>query len=389
MHILFVTGEYPPMQGGVGAYTEQLALALQAQGATVSVLSSARAKARQHGHLSAELAIYPEFRHWGMAIWPAVKKWVNKLGADWLHVQYQTAAFGMNPAINLAPWFWRQQTHVAWTYHDLLPPYLFPKAGHALRTWVTERPAHLCHLPIVTNEGDFQQLAPKAPTVQKIPIGSNIQGVVLAPAARAAQRAQRGYAEDALVIGYFGFLNRSKGGLTLIRTLERLRHAHPHVHLLMIGERVGASDPTNFAYLQEVEALIAQLGLAERVQWTGRQDDAQVGADLAACDVLLMLYEDGASLRRGTLMAGLANGCAIVTTTPQAPLPELVDGRDLCYVTPGDAQAAANAILQIASDATRANALRQQARRRSQLFTWQAIAARHLELYESTAYIQL
>ncbi|MEZ4660267.1 MAG: glycosyltransferase family 4 protein [Caldilineaceae bacterium] len=382
MHILFVTGEYPPMQGGVGAYTEQLGLALRAQGAQVSVLTSARAKTLDSAHPSAGISVYPVFEHWGISIWSAAPKWAAKLGADWLHVQYQTAAFGMNPAINWAPWFWRRRIRVAWTYHDLLPPYLFPKAGHALRTWVTERPAHLAHLPIVTNAGDFQQLAPKAPNLQKIPIGSNIQGAVFSSAERQARRAQRGYAENALVVGYFGFLNRSKGGLTLIHTLDRLRQTHPDAHLLMIGERVGASDPTNFAYLQEVEALIAEGRLTERVHWTGRQDDAEVSADLAACDVLFMPYEDGASLRRGTLMAGLANGCAIVTTTPQAPLPELVDGRDLCYVAPGDAQAAAQVILQIARDAALAAGLRQQARQRSQLFSWEAIAARHLELYQ-------
>lgn len=370
------------MQGGVGAYTEQLGLALAAQGATVSVLTSSRAKGEALTPPSSDkIRIYPIFGRWGVDIWSTVGKWAEQLAADWLHVQYQTAAFNMNPSINFAPWFWRRRTRVAWTYHDLLPPYLFPKAGDALRTWVTERPASLAQLSIVTNEGDLRQLAPNAPKLHKIPIGSNIQAALPLPAERAAQRTARGFPDSALVVAYFGFLNRSKGGLTLIHTLDQLRRSQLDARLLMIGERVGASDPTNFAYLQEVEALIAQLGLAHCVQWTGRQDDAQVAADLAMCDVLFMPYEDGASLRRGTLMAGLANGCAIVTTHPQSPLPELVDGRDLCYVPPADAQAAAELILRLAQDSAFATALRQNARQRSQLFTWDAIAARHMALY--------
>jgi glycosyltransferase involved in cell wall biosynthesis len=149
----------------------------------------------------------------------------------------------------------------------------------------------------------------------------------------------------------------------------------------MIGERVGASDPTNYAYLQAVEAAIAAHGLDERVVWTGYQPETEVSADLAASDLLLMPYEDGASLRRGALMAGLAHGCAIVTTTPQAPLPELVDGRDLLYAPPGDPDAAAAAVLRIAQDPALADRLRANARAVANLFSWERIAEAHERLY--------
>ena len=117
------------------------------------------------------------------------------------------------------------------------------------------------------------------------------------------------------------------------------------------------------------------------MQWTGLQSDADVAAALNSCDVLLMPYTDGASLRRGTLMAGLANGCAIVTTTPQAPLPELVDGRDLLYVQPENDEALAGAVLRLVGDPTFAVALRANARLRSTLFAWDSIARAHLDLY--------
>jgi glycosyltransferase involved in cell wall biosynthesis len=304
------------------------------------------------------------------------------MGADWLHVQYQTAAFQMHPAINFAPYLWQQWgVRTAWTYHDLLVPYLFPKAGDFLRRWVTERPAFVANVTTVTNEGDYRQLAGRVDSLFKIPIGSNVQGRTLSPAERQIRRQERGYPDDALVIGYFGFLNRSKGGLTLIETLDHLVQAGRNAHLLMVGERVGASDPTNYGYLQTVEARIAALGLTDRVQWTGHQSDAEVGADLNAVDLLFMPYVDGVSLRRGTLMAGLVNGCAIVTTEPQDPLPELVDGRDLLTVPPEDAAASAAAILRIADDPVLAQRLRSHARQSSGQFTWAAIAAQHCDLY--------
>ncbi|CAN5729118.1 glycosyltransferase family 4 protein [soil metagenome] len=383
MHILFVTGEYPPQAGGVGAYTAELGQALWAQGVQVSVLTAQQSGAPPVAPL-ADISVYPIVPRWDWRIWRTIPTWAAKLAVDWVHVQYQTAAFAMHPAINLAPGRWRHaKFRIAWTYHDLLVPYLFPKAGARLRRWITERPAFTSNQTIVTNQGDYTALVGRVRNLANIPIGSNIEGRFFSPAARTQRRQQRGYGDHELVIGYFGFLNRSKGGSTLVRTLHQLVQAGRNVHLLMIGERVGASDPTNYQYLQEIEALIASLGLSARVTWTGHQTDAEVSADLAACDVLLMPYVDGASLRRGTLMAALAHGCALVTTAPQTPLPELLDQRDLLYVPAEDANAAAAAIAQVAENAALAAMLRTNARERSQLFTWPAIAEQHRKLYQS------
>ena len=389
------------MQGGVGAYTSELAHALVDLGVQASVLTS-----RPSGIApvpSHHVPVYPLVQRWDWSIWPTIYAKAAEVGADWIHVQYQTAAFGMNPAINFAPLWWRRKRSqgqptpsIAWTYHDLLVPYLFPKAGDTLRRWVTEWPATRCDFTVVTNEGDRFQLARKGssiPRLQSIPIGSNIEGVRLSEEERQQRRIMRGYKKADLVLAYFGFLNRSKGGKALIQTLHRLAQQQQdlgNVYLLMIGERVGASDVTNYAYLQEVEALIAELGLTAHVQWTGHQPQAEVSADLNACDVLVMPYADGASLRRGTLMAGLANGCAIVTTTPQAPLPELVDGEDLCYVayeppekgTQGSTVIAlAEAVRRLVSQPELMARLRVNAYRKSQLFSWQTIAQQHLDGY--------
>lgn len=382
MHIMFVTGEYPPMPGGVGAYTQELARALRLLDVQVSVLTSEAAADPAAINQAAQVRVLPVVRRWDWTFLRTASHLAAEVRADWIHVQYQTAAFGMHPAVNFAPGRWRTGSRrVAWTYHDLRVPYLFPKAGKRLRTWVTERPAHRADLVIVTNEGDRQQLAAAHVSAANIPIGSNIQGCDLSPAERTSRRRIYGYREDDVVLAYFGFLNRSKGGLVLIRALHRLAQSRANVHLLMIGEQVGASDTSNFAYLQEVKKLIRKLGLEHRVQWTGHQPDAEVAADLNACDVLLMPYTDGASLRRGTLMAGLANGCAIVTTTPASPMPELVDGRDLLLVPPENEQALAAAVERIATDPVLASRLRANARARSTQFGWESIAQAHVALY--------
>ena len=110
MHILFITGEYPPQPGGVGAYTAELGQALLAQGVQVSVLTSQKVDQQIKLPIVAPLngvAIYPVIPRWDWRIWRTVPAWAAKLAVDWVHVQYQTAAFAMHPAINLAPGRWR------------------------------------------------------------------------------------------------------------------------------------------------------------------------------------------------------------------------------------------------------------------------------------------
>ena len=65
-------------------------------------------------------------------------------------------------------------------------------------------------------------------------------------------------------------------------------------------------------------------------------------------------------------------------------LPELAGGRDLLYVAPGDAAAAAAAVLSLAADPAHAAGLRRAALAAAQQFTWEAIAREHLRLYAAS-----
>jgi glycosyltransferase involved in cell wall biosynthesis len=374
----------------VGAYTAELARALSEAGATVSVLTTRAAEATAEAERAPRSPQAPvrvsRIASWGPAIWELGARHARTMGAEWIHVQYQTAAYAMNPAINFAPERWqRAGLRVAWSYHDLLPPYLFPKAGARLRGWVTRRPAQNAALTIVTNESDRVELARHGIQAYAIPIGSNIPALRLSAEERTSLRIRYGIPPAAPLVGYFGFLNRSKGAPTLLRSLRRLVDAGVDAHLLLIGEGLGASDPTNRATQAEVHALIAELGVGERVRETGPLGDAEVAAALNAVDLLVLPFEDGASLRRGTLMAGLANGCAIVTTPPQAPLPELEVGTALLTAPAGDDAAFAAAMRRVLDDAALATRLREGAHTVSAHFAWESIARRHLALYDAVA----
>ena len=151
---------------------------------------------------------------WGWRLLREIPACARAVGADWVHVQYQTAAYGMHPAINALPRFLRRQgLRAAWTYHDLRVPYLFPKAGNRLRDRVTRLPLRAADAVIVTNQSDWESVRAQTRPGQlhRIPIGSDIESRQFSDGERRERRAMRGYGGDQLVLGYFGFLERQQG----------------------------------------------------------------------------------------------------------------------------------------------------------------------------------
>jgi len=391
MRIGLVTGEYAPMQGGVGDFTREVARALAALGHQVHVITNLNdplSMVNQDG-VSIEQAI----TSWGWGCWGALRDVAQALKLDVVNVQYQPAAYQLHPAINLLPWArrvpfvrWPRALPVVVTFHDLRVPYLFPKAGPLRRQTVLAL-ARYAEAAIVTNPEDEANLqsaiANRQLVIERIPIGSNIAPRVPDGYERSEWRAQWGLGPDEVVIGYFGFLHPLKGGEVLIRALAQLAAQGCPVKLLHIGGRTGSSDAdTNAAYAARVEALARELGVADRIVATGFVPPEQVTACLHAADVCAQPYAEGASLRHGTFMAALAHGRAIVTTRPPFPLDELRDGANVLLVPPGDADALAVSLGCVIDDPMLRARLEQGALDLAQQFTWDRIAARTAQVYE-------
>ncbi len=384
MKVLFVSGEFPPLQGGVGDYTRELGLALHDLGSQVHVVTSTG------GGPVSGIEVQPIIERWNWSCWRAILDLVARQQPDVLHIQYQAAAYGLHPAINLLPRrlarLGEQRPRTVVTFHDLKVPYLFPKAG-PLRRWVVNELARRSDAAITTNRADFESLkAQLGRPPALIPIGSNIAPHPPADYDRRAWRARWGTGPDDLLLCFFGFINAQKGVDTLLRAFKRLlseRQGPANPQLLFIGGRTGASDPTNVAYLQGIQALIAELGLAERVHWTGFVPPEEVSASFLAADICALPFRGGASFLHGTFHAALTHGAAIVTTRPRVPLPELADGDNVLLVPPEDPAALAEAIARLAADPALRRKLGQGARALAEEFRWETIAARTLDLYRS------
>jgi glycosyltransferase involved in cell wall biosynthesis len=374
MRIGIITGEFPPMQGGVGAYSEILASRLAEQGHTVRVLSGTRAE-----HSSNTFALDASISSWDGRAWIPARDWVRRHNLDIVSLQYQTAAFGMSPWIHFFPRV-LSPVPVVTTFHDLRYPYLFPKAGK-LREQIVRHLAESSAGVIATNAEDMSNLT-GIETRTLIPIGSNINTPLSGDFDRAAVRQRLGATDDDFLIGYFGLINTSKGVDVLIEALSLLRQDGVPARLVFIGGTTGENDPTNATASAEIEQQIDQQGLRPYIHFTGFIDEATVGETLSAMDAVALPFADGASYRRGSLLAALHYGCAIVTTQPSLILPGFVDGETMLFVPPNDADALADALRRLYEDPLLRTAIGYGAAETNHLFDWETIIRQYIAFFE-------
>jgi glycosyltransferase involved in cell wall biosynthesis len=165
-------------------------------------------------------------------------------------------------------------------------------------------------------------------------------------------RAELGVQRDFVVLSN-GRLAEQKGLEYLVRAAPLLVKATPPITILLAGE-----GPLR----QSLSALAKQLGVTDRVKFTGFRSD--VGDLLAAADLVALpsLWE-GLSI---SLLEAMAAGKAIVTTSIGSNREVTRDGAAAVLIQPKDPPALATAIRSLANDSERRKSLGRRAREEQQ-----------------------
>ena len=189
---------------------------------------------------------------------------------------------------------------------------------------------------------------------------------------RPTERVRR--ADDPLVLGFVGSLRPWHGLDSLVRATALLAGDRVPVRLLIVGK-----GPER----ERLEGLAADLGIADRIEWTGVLPESEVPRALARMDIAVAPYPalPGFYFSPLKLFEYMAAGLPVVTTAV-GDLPQLVDdGRTGVLVPPDDPPALARAIASLAAEPERCRHLGAAARARViERHSWQATAARILEI---------
>lgn len=173
----------------------------------------------------------------------------------------------------------------------------------------------------------------------------------------------------ALHIGAVGRLVWQKDHRTLILAAEQLHLRGIDFRLTIIGD-----GPLR----KELEQLVAERGLDDRVSMPGFQQD--VDACLRSFDVFAMSsIDEGQPV---SLLEAMARGLPVVATRVGGIPATVADGREGLLVEPGDVSCLADALAALATAPDRRAALGQQAWRRVERdFSCEAIARRYADTY--------
>ncbi|MDI1302400.1 MAG: glycosyltransferase family 4 protein [bacterium] len=99
------------------------------------------------------------------------------------------------------------------------------------------------------------------------------------------------------VLALPGRLTRLKGHATFIQLIKTLSASHPDIHGLVIG----GAEARKAAYAEELRALVAAEGLADRISFTGHRDDMR--EVLSQCDLIFSLSTKPETFGRTVLEA--------------------------------------------------------------------------------------
>jgi len=309
-----VTGEYPPDPGGVADYTAAVAAALADTGAEVHVWAPGDAD----GPVARPgwLAVHRVARRFGPAGLAQLDRGLDRfVGPRTVLIQYVPHAFGWK-AMNLpfaawAGWRARLGDDVRVMFHEVAFPWVRRPLRHNVLAAVNRAMAAVlvractrAYVSIPGWEPLLRRLGAGRVPIAWTPVPSNVPEE--APAAAVAVRRAELTRGDptARVACHFGTYGPSVTR-TLAPVLRELLGRRPDIRVLLLG---AGGDRWRG------ELADRRTDWPARVIAPGPLPAPVIAEYLRACDLVLQPYPDGASGRRGTLMAALANGVPVVTT---------------------------------------------------------------------------
>jgi glycosyltransferase involved in cell wall biosynthesis len=370
-----------PMPSGVAGYTKRLAAALRDEGMRVHVLAPTAEGEPALSSLEG-VTVQRCYRRGATAL-PMAALAARRCGAPVVHVQFETFLYGGPTSIpGVAPalaGLRRRRSRPVVTLHQVVDPATVDHAFTAMHR--VNVPPALARIGLTAVQHSVPALA-SATVVHEQPFAEVVPGAVVVPhgidivGAPTSERARQakhelGLRADRLSVLCFGFLAPYKG---LESALQAAALA-PGVELVVAGgSHPRLAQPDGYA-----EDLRHRYGAVAR--FTGYVPDAQVHALFEATDLLLLPYPS-AFATSGPLALALGFGTPVLCS----------EALGNCVGAPSSMQTSLQpaALAERLQELARVPARREDLARATRSLTvgrrWDAVARRHIALYEEVTH---
>jgi glycosyltransferase involved in cell wall biosynthesis len=367
---ILIAGAYPPSPGGVSDYTWLIANELVQHGA-VHVWT----RASQEPEIQSSVIVHrlPDFSpasiwrmHFGIAQVQEPKQIV---------VQYVAQSFGyrglnvffalwLSVLRPMKPWVMFHEVEVSRVARQPLKE----RIQADITGWMARRIVRSADKSFVSTSNWIAKLRRHAPNAQIIhtPIPSNMP--THADDSRVTNIREQYGGEGVTLLGHFGTYRMRELNHYLEQVLPALLRIGGNRRLLLLGRH-------SESFGKQLSS--AHPELATSIHPIGALAPSELAAHLSACDVVLQPYPEGVTTRRGSLLAALALGSAIVTTLGPESEPLWADSKAVALAKP-DAQSFVDTAERLIEDerlriALRANAAMMYERTFSQRLTIDAL----------------
>ncbi|MCC7409197.1 MAG: FkbM family methyltransferase [Phycisphaeraceae bacterium] len=412
--VAVISGVWPPHRSGEAEYALHLSRQLAAEGMDVHVLTGTKVPGEEQGRISTRpaqrLTVHPIMPGWSWRDWPRVRRFLKAGRFDAVYVVYVGWIYQRKPMITFLPTLARRVLRGAPVVSILMSvsgadpasQSLMSRAVHRLvRAW-SGRSANY-HLGTLAGSdglaclGDdhrerLGRIDPEAAgRCQAIPPGPPIHVAKHSRKMRgagdagvdAARRHLGASSGGDFLLAYFGLIYPVKGLGTLIQAFARVAAVRPGARLAIIGGTIADEDGKNDRYLHELKVMARELGVADRIVWTGAFDSHtdQASKWLWACDAAVLPWDVGMRLNNSSLAVVAAHELPLVATRPTASEKSLVYEGNVLFCPPKDPEALADAMLRVVDDETlRARLSSGIAELSKNHLTWPVVVERLLQL---------